>query len=212
MPVLAVLACAAAPLEFRTRGLPWAAVGSNYAATFEVRVDARCPRSDVSLAVVEGALPRGLELEGNGFTGVPRETGTFHLRVRAANICGAIEQDFTLLVTGKPILRVTPDEVAIEYHTDGPMPPPRTILVSSTWPELPYSVSGDSTWLHASQREGLTPGPGSAFAGDVVSVEADPKGLPPGTYETTLTFSTYQGAVAPEIRVRLTVVPGLGTR
>ena len=203
------LVATAAPLHFRTHDLPWAAVGSNYAAGIEVQVDGRCPRSDVFLGIVGGELPRGLELEGSTFSGVPREMGTYRLRVRAWNLCGAIEEDFALLVTGKPILRVTPAEMNIEYHPDGPLPPERTILVSSTWPELPYTVSGDSTWLRATQAEGFTPTPRSSFAGDVVTVTANPQGLAPGVYEATLTFSTHQGATAPRIRVRLTVVaPG----
>jgi Putative Ig domain len=205
---LAGLVCAAAPLHFRTEELPWAAIGAGYSANIEVQVDGRCPHADASLSVVDGALPRGLQLEGNVFTGVPREPGTFHFRVRAANICSAAEREFSLLVTGKPILRVTPAEVTFEYHTGGPLPPPKSILVSSTWPELPYSVSGDTSWLHARQNQGVTPYPGSAFAADAVTVEACPKDLWPGTYETTLIFSAAQAATAPSIRVRLTVVAG----
>jgi len=209
--VLATMACAAAPLHFRTSDLPWAAVGAGYDAAIEVQTDGRCPRGDVGLAVVEGLLPRGVELAGNALTGVPRDTGTFRFRVRAVNTCGMAEQDLALVVTGRPILRVAPAELAIEYHIGGPLPPPLAILVSSTWPELPYTVTGDAAWLHTRQSQGFTPSPGSAFAADTVSVEADPKDLAPGIYDTTLTFSAHQGATAPGIRVRLTVLPPPGS-
>lgn len=204
---LAAFACYAAPIHFRTHSLPWAAIGANYAASIEIQANGHCPIGDVGLAVVDGELPRGLELTGNVFTGVPREVGTFHFRVRAANTCSAAEQDFALLVTGKPVLRVFPAELTIEYHVGGPMPPPQSILVTGTWPELPYSVSGDTVWARTRQAQGFTPLPGSALAGDTVSVDVNPKDFSPGTYETVLTFAANQGATAPSVRVRLNVLP-----
>jgi hypothetical protein len=200
---------AGAPLQFRSQELPWAVIGAGYTANVETQTGGGCPHADIGLALVKGALPRGLELAGNVITGVSREPGTFTFLVRAANGCGAVEREFTVLVTGRPILRVTPEELTFEYFVGGPEPLPKSILVSSTWPGIPYSVSGDTPWLHARQSQGATPYPGSAFAGDVVAVQPAPQGLRPGTYEATLVFSAQQVATAPGIRVRLVVRPSV---
>jgi hypothetical protein len=201
---------AGAPLTFRTRDLPWAAFGTEYRTTIQTQVDGRCPLSDVSLSVVEGVLPKGLAIEGGVLTGVPKEMGTFHLRIRGANVCGAVEREYLLEVTGKPILRVVPDELVFEYRIGDPAPQPQTLRVAGTWPELPYSVSAAASWLHLSLSTGVTPSAGSAFSADPATVTIMPKDLAPGRYETTLVFSAPGAATAPAIPVKLRILPAAG--
>lgn len=196
-----------APLTFRTREIPWAAIGTEYRTTIQTQVDGRCPLSDVSLSIVEGALPRGLTIEGDVLSGIPKVMGAFHLRIRGANVCGAAEREYLLEVTGKPILRVVPDEVVFEYHSGDPAPKPQTLLIAGTWPELPYSVSAAASWLHVSLNTGVTPAAGSAFSGDPATVTIMPKDLAPGRYETTLVFSAPGAATMPAIPVKLRILP-----
>ena len=75
LPFLSGALCATllagAPLSFRTRELPWAAIGTAYRTIIQTQVDGRCPLSDVTLSVVAGALPRGLKIDGDVLSGVP---------------------------------------------------------------------------------------------------------------------------------------------
>jgi hypothetical protein len=157
--------------------------------------------------VVEGGLPRGLTIEGDVLSGIPKEMGAFHFRLRAANVCGAVDREYLLEVTGKPILRVLPDKLEFEYHVGDLAPKPRTLLVAGTWPELPYSVSAAASWLHVSLSTGVTPPAGSAISADPTTVNITPKDLPPGLYETTLVFSAPGVATMPAIPIRLRILP-----
>src|SRR3974377_261865 len=77
------------PLSFRTHELPWAAIGMDYRVTIQTLVDGRCPQRDVQFSAAAGLLPRGLELQGDWLTGIPKELGTFRFRVRGVTGCGA---------------------------------------------------------------------------------------------------------------------------
>jgi len=194
------------PVHIRTSDLPWAIVNTVYRSAIVAGVDGRCPDSDASLFLIDGALPRGLEVTGGYLQGVPKETGTFHFSVRAANNCSSDVKDLELVVTGKPILRVFPEELSCEYRDGQAGPAALTVQVSSTWPELPYSVQAGAGWL-IRKGGGVTPGAGSALASDEVSLEIDAKNLAPGIYRTSVRFSTWMGANAPVVSVTLRVVP-----
>jgi hypothetical protein len=161
----------------------------------------------VQLALLAGRLPEGLALVGSGLEGTPRETGRFRFTLRAANGCIAAEKNVELFVTGRPVLQVSPGELAFEYQTGGALPQPQVALAAGTWPNLPYWVIVEgATWLHAEPVNGVTPDTGSAFSGDRVIVRVDPEKLAPGIYKTSITFSTWLGANHPEIPVTLKVV------
>ena len=198
---------AAAPLEFRTRELPRAVFGSAYHAFVATQVDGRCPTSDVLLEVAGGSLPRGITLAGDALTGIPKEFGLFRIRIRAENPCGSAVGDLTLEVTGKPILRVVPDELVLEYREGDPPPAPKVILVTGSWADLAYEVHATSApWLHFQASQGATPYAGSAYAADSVTVEVTPDGLAPGVYRSVMTFSTERGANIPQIPVTFRVL------
>jgi len=201
----------AAPLSFRSAELPWAAIGTDYRAPIQTLGNGRCSLADVVVTVADGVLPEGLMLQGDCIAGIPKQTGIFRFRLRAANNCAAAEQDFELQVTGKPVLRVSPEELVFEYRIGDPVPPPRNVLVSSTWPELPYSVTGAANWLRVRLRAGVTPYLGSAFASDAATIEVLPQDLKPGVYQAALVFLVREGAAPPTVPVKLTVLPAAGS-
>ena len=203
---------ASAAVWFRTTELPWAVLGAGYSARIQAEVDGRCPQGDLVISIVDGSLPRGLIMQGVSLAGVPRELGAFHFRVRATNICESTETDMQLLVTGKPILRVMPEQLTFEYRPGEPAPKPQRVLVSGTWPDFAYSVMAREPWLRAGPAEGMTPSSDSAFSADAVTVQVLPKDLAPGWYETTLAVSAHQIASAPEIPVKLHVLPAAAPR
>ncbi|MBZ5577419.1 MAG: putative Ig domain-containing protein [Acidobacteriia bacterium] len=204
---LCVAASAAPAVWFNTTELPWAAVGEAYHTDIQAQVDGACPLGDVSLSIVEGALPRGLTVQGASLTGVPKQQGVFPFRLRAANACGSADRTLMLRVTGKPILRVTPEALRFEYRAGDPVPRPLTLLVAGTWPEFAYSVTAREPWLRVRLAEGVTPSTNSALSADAATVEVLPKDLVPGWYETTLVVSGDQAASSPEIPVKLHVLP-----
>jgi hypothetical protein len=196
----------AAPLVFRTTQLPWAAIGSDYRAPIQTQGDGRCALADVVLSVVDGVLPEGLRLQGDTVAGIPKQMGIFRFRLHAANNCVTAEQDYELQVTGRPILRLSYDDLVFEYRAGDPAPKPKSVLVSSTWPELPYSVTGAQAWLRVRLRSGVTSYSGSAFASDAATVEVLPQELKPGVYEATLVFCARQGDAPPSVPVKLKVL------
>jgi hypothetical protein len=197
----------AGPVRFLTRDLPAAIAGTPYQAAVETAVDGRCPYGGgAALFVAEGNLPRGLEIRGLAIAGTPRETGIFSFVLRGAVACGASTQPFTLLVTGKPILRVYPEELVFEAR-QGATPKPQKLFVSATWPNLPYEVRiVDGPWLWHEPAAGATPDQGAALSADPVAIRVVPGDLTPGVYHATVTVATWQGANAPEIPVTLRIV------
>ncbi|MBZ5609101.1 MAG: hypothetical protein LAP38_12640 [Acidobacteriia bacterium] len=198
------LACS--QMAIATGELPLAAKGMHYSATITVRVDGRCDHGDVSLSLENGALPKGVELTASGVEGVAREMGRFRFSVRAWNACASATRAFELIVTGKPILEATPDEVTFSCRTPAQAPAPKTILVSSTWPNRPYTVTTrNAEWLRVEQDQGVTPDSDSAITGDVVTLTVDPSKLEPGTYRGSVVFWTRDGVAAPTVPVVLVV-------
>lgn len=193
-------------LQLVARELPSAIAGLSYDAPIQTLSDGRCPNNDVALSLVSGALPRGVDLTPLGLSGVPKEMGIFRFTVRAANGCESATRAFALFVTGRPILLVSPAELVFECRAGDPAPPPQVLLVSSSWANLPYSVSGSTEWLSLEISAAVTPGPNSALSGDPVSVRVAPQKLAPGTYKSTLVFSAWRAANAPAMSVTLKVI------
>jgi hypothetical protein len=197
-----------AAVQIRTQELPWAALGGAYDAQIVTVPDGRCPLADVGVSIVSGALPRGIELWGDRLQGMPREMGSFPFTIRAANGCQtAVTKDFVLIVTGKPILRVSPEELVFEYRVGGPLPRSQAILVASSWPHLPYSVTGEgSKWLNITMSEGFTPDRDAALSSDSVWVHVSPQGLQPGIHKSSVALTAWRGANAPMVPITLKVV------
>jgi hypothetical protein len=195
-----------AAVEIRTSDLPWAVVNTGYRSLIETGIDARCPDGDVSVVLHDGSLPRGVEIRAGYLSGTPKETGRFQFSVRATNNCSSLVKALELIVTGKPILRVFPEELTCEYRAGATSPGQLTVQVSASWPDLPYSVRIDAPWLAGKVRTGATPATGSGLDSDAVSLEIDPKSLAPGTYRTSVRFSTWLGANSPVVSITLKVV------
>ena len=194
------------PLRIQTRDLPWAIVGADYHQKIETNVNPLCPGSDSVLSAI-GKLPRGLEMKGEYLTGIPRETGTFRFRIRAANDCAATDQRLALVVTGKPILHVYPESLTFQMRTGHEAPPLQSVNVSATWPELAYTMKSDAGWLIAKPHSGATPPEDSGLSSDPVKVQIGATEFAPGVYHCNLHFSTWEGANAPEVAVTLIVLP-----
>lgn len=194
------------PVQIRTSDLPWAIVNTAYRFAIETGVDGHCPDGDAVLSLSDGTLPRGVELRGGYLIGIPKETGTFHFSVLAANNCSSVVKALELVVTGKPILRVFPEELSCEYRAGQAGPAPLAVEVSATWPDLPYFIAIDAPWLTRRVRAGAVPDAGSGLASDVVSLEVDAKNLAPGIYRTSVRFSTWLGANSPVVAVTLKVL------
>jgi hypothetical protein len=189
--------------------LPVAAKGVAYRASLGIRSDARCPMADTALSLASGKLPPGLRLTMDGLDGTPLETGHFRFIVRASNGCSSRTRTLTLEVTGKPILQASPDQITFTSKVAGQKPAPRAVLVSSTWPDLPYQVEKQNAdWLDVSLSSGRTPPAGSALTGDAVTLTADSSKLKPGTYRGALLVSTPGGANVQSVPVVLMVGGG----
>ena len=196
------------PVQIRTQELPWAIVGSGYHVMIETGTDGRCPQGNIGISVAAGKLPRGLEVRGEYLTGIAKAMGDFRFVIRAANNCFATEKELDLVVTGKPILHVSPATLSFERRVgQGGGSPMQSVRVSATWPDLPYAVKGDAEWVISKTPRGVTPAEGSALSSDLVAIDVAAKDLAPGIYRSTIHFSTFGGANAPEVIVRLTVLP-----
>ena len=218
MKALLLLAALSGPsfagtsIEILTAELPWAMLHTAYDLPIAIRTNPICPEAEILFSVAAGRLPEGLELNLDGIHGTPHQPGSFRFTLRAANGCTQVTRELTLVVTGKPILRVDAEELIFEHHAGVADPPARSVLVSSSWPSLPYSVNGGAcAWLKFAQSEGHTPPADSALMADPVWVRVLPHDLAPGKYSCSLVFSTWRGANAPVVHVRLEVVaPAVG--
>ncbi len=196
-----VLPCIAADIEFVTQELPWAVVDKPYAPPpLEIRSSGACPLGGVSYAVVSGVLPPGIQFSRLGaISGVPLHTGTWEIAVRVSNGCTWTAKHFFLVVSGAPILSVSPAALVIQDTNE------HTVRVSATWPKLIYTITSSAAWLTAIPERGFTPREGSALDADFVRVYVDPKGLPPGRHSARLMFSAWQGATQPAVEVVLVI-------
>jgi hypothetical protein len=189
-------------VEIESALLPPAIQGLAYSANVRTSVNGRCPAGNVSLFLADGSLPRGLRTTGEGLAGVPQEMGLFRFWIGARNNCTTTTREFHLLVTGRPILRAAPKRIEFRVSPDSP-PEGQTLLVSSTWPGLPYTLSSpDGSWLILRQAEGTTPEAGSALTGDRASVVSIPRKLAPGVHHGTVTVSAWR---ADPVTIEVTV-------
>jgi hypothetical protein len=194
-------------IEFVTPDLPWAVAEKGYEAPpLEVRVSGLCPIGGVGYAVVKGPLPQGVQLSRLGyFSGAPLHTGEFPFTVRASDGCGWIEKQFILVVTGAPVITVTPLRISFESKA-GETPAEQQMRVSATWPRLAYRLTvTNAAWLSATPEHGTTPRAGSAMADDIVHLRLDTTGLKPNHYRATITVSSWQALQPVEVEVALTV-------
>jgi hypothetical protein len=186
--------------------LPVAAKGVAYRTSLDIRSDVRCPMADAALSLVSAKLPPGLKLTMDGLDGTPLETGHFRFTVRIGNGCSSRTRTLDLEVTGKPVLEASPDQITFSAKVTGQKPAPRVVLVSSTWPDLPYRVEKQNAdWLEVNLASGRTPPANSALTGDMVTLTADPSKLQPGTYRGALLVSTPGGANLQSVPVVLVV-------
>jgi len=205
--LLALLVPVTNEIEFVTVDLPWAIAEKGYEAPpLEVRVSGSCPHGGVGYAVVSGALPPGIQLSRLGyFSGASLRTGEFQFTIRASDGCGTAEKQFTLVVTGAPVITVAPVRVLFACKA-GEIPPGQQFRVSATWPSLAYRLTlSNAAWLLATPEHGATPRQGSAMADDMVHLHIDTVGLKPGRYTASITVSSWQVLQPVSIEVELTV-------
>jgi hypothetical protein len=203
----ALLVPATTEIEFVTVDLPWAIAEKGYEASpLEVRVSGSCPHGGVGYSVVSGALPPGIQLSRLGyFSGSPVHTGEFSFTVRASDGCGWAGKLFTIVVTGAPVIKVTPMRAAFECKA-GENPAELELRVSATWPRLAYRLmTSNAAWLTATPEHGITPRQGSAMTDDIVHLRVDTTGLKPGHYSVTITVSSWQVLQPVRVEVELTV-------
>jgi hypothetical protein len=195
-------------IEFITEELPWAIVDKGYSPPpLEVRGGGICPLGGTGYAVVSGILPPGVQLSRLGYiSGTPLRTGSFPVTIRAVNGCSWTGRRFTLVVTGAPVLTVTPAKLEFRYTAGEGLPPEQTVQVSATWPKLAYQMTAaGAAWVHATPEHGFTPREGSAVTGDVVHVRVDPGALKPGQYSATIAVSAWRALHTPLITIELTI-------
>jgi hypothetical protein len=207
-------------MEFITTELPRAALGKGYESVpLEVRVGGACPLGGIGYAVMGGKLPPGLQLSRLGyFSGTASRAGSYDFVIRAANGCSVAMKQFTIVVSAAPVLTITPAHlIFVAAENDGS--PEQSLLVSATWPNLPYSISiAGGDWLTALPELGRTPGVPSnpslntvstvisTPAGDTVRVRVRCSNLNAGHYSATLTLSAWQAAPSAAVVVELTVL------
>jgi hypothetical protein len=205
--LLALFVPASTEIEFVTVDLPWAITEKGYEAPpLEVRVSGSCPHGGVGYAVVSGDLPPGIQLSRLGyFSGAPLHSGEFKFKVHASDGCGSAEKEYLLVVTGAPVITVTPARVSFRCKA-GETPPEQQLRVSATWPRLAYRlIPSTAAWLTAIPENGATPRQGSAMAHDIVNLRVDSTGLKPGDYTASITVSSWQVLEPVRIEVDLTV-------
>ncbi len=167
--------------------LPDAMAGKVYAGgPLVVQGGGQCPRNELSVRLVGGALPPGMYLSAAGeFGGLPMEAGRYEFVVRVENACGWSDQSMTLEVIGAPIMLANP--AALEFRViAGQAVAPAVIQVSSNRPGQPYTVDSSAPWVRARPRAGRTPSNGSALSADLVDVEIDTASLPPGQHRASV--------------------------
>jgi hypothetical protein len=205
--LFALIVPATTEIEFVTVDLPWAIPEKGYeAAPLEVRVSGSCPHGGVGYSVVSGALPPGIQLSRLGyFSGAPLHTGEFKFTVRASDGCGWAGKQFTLVVTGAPVITVTPLRASFEGKA-GENPREQQLRVSATWPRLAYLLTtSNAAWLSAIPEHGTTPRQGAAMTDDIVHVRIDTSGLKPGHYSASITVESWQVLQPVRVEVDLTV-------
>lgn len=194
--------------------LPLAITARDYSAgPLTITGGSRCLRQVSMVQVVGGELPPGVSLTPSGyFRGTPSEPGTYQFIVRAANDCEAVQQEYTIEVSGAPVLAVEPASVSLAVPHGAPaLEDPIVVQVRSSWNGTAYTASvGDASWLRAIPVRGTTPGPMSPMNSDALELHVDPSRLPPGSYRVLMRVSGYRTANSPVVPVTLRVLPPEG--
>src|SRR5579872_4616795 len=205
--VLPVVSFAASGIAIRTEALPRAIQGVSYSGAIRLTVDGRCPLDDVHFSLASGRLPAGLQFDMSGISGVPREMGVYRFVVRADSSCTSGAREYELVVTGRLILEVSPETVEIQVSAGETAHHLESVLVSSTWRDLPYLISDPAEhWLGVRPTEGRTPAKGSALIGDRLILDIDPSKLEQGVHRQTITISAWQATGTARINVVVTAV------
>lgn len=193
-----------------TRELPRAIAGDSYEAALTPIMSLRCPFREVTWSVAEGSsLPEGLALDATGLRGIPTRAGSYEFTLHESTDCGAIDVPARLVVAGKPVLSLS--RGVLEYNVEaGGQTDPQSFLVSADQDRIAYSLSvAGAEWLQFSSAAGKT---GERGSGDAVSVRVNAAALAPGAYEAVLRVTSWRGANAPSVKVKLNVAPpDLGT-
>ncbi|MBL8210705.1 MAG: hypothetical protein JNK87_08340 [Bryobacterales bacterium] len=194
-------------LEILTLELPVALVDRPYQPEpIRVAGGFRCTVNNIGMSVVLGELPPGLVLSGAGYLrGTPTKMGNYTFAIRAANDCAWTTQAYTLRVDAAPLLASSVERLEFRWRHGGPMPAPQAVTVGSNRVGLAYEVQTIVPWLRAEALRGRTPGAGSAFQGDPVTVLVDPAKLAPGVYRTELVLTAWDAVERLRIPVVLVV-------
>jgi hypothetical protein len=204
--VLAVAVAMGEVFDVSPSRLPAAHLGRTYPGGPIVAAGGgRCSSNTVAFQVAAGTLPPGLTLTPAGyFQGIPTEPGLFRFAVRTVNECTGSTREFSIMVSGAPILRVNPPALVYRVLAGQPLPESEILRVSSDTPHLAYSVQGPAApWVEAHIGHGATPGADAGLTADTISLHFDSGRLTPGHHRTELIVSAWR-AVAP-VRVPIEV-------
>jgi uncharacterized protein (TIGR03437 family) len=111
-----------------------------------------------------------------------------------------------LTVRGTPTVSASPASVAFTWRQGDPKPPAQSIQVNGSATGLGFSAQAASgtTWLSVSPAGGTAPA--------TLTITADPSGLAPGPYSSSVTVSGTGGAAGQTaVAVTLQVTPALPT-
>ncbi|MEZ5399110.1 MAG: hypothetical protein R2729_05530 [Bryobacteraceae bacterium] len=168
----------------------------------------QCPNNVVTLTLAGGSLPPGVELTPAGYLrGYPSAPGSYRFLVRAANACGWADREFSIEVSGAPVLLVNPPSVQFRVLAGQRAPEPVLLRISSDTAGLAYTLDGPAAdWVEARIRAGVTPGPEAAFDADTIALYFDFTRLEPGTHRTSLRLSAWRGVEPAEVPIEVTVL------
>ncbi|MBE2182462.1 MAG: putative Ig domain-containing protein, partial [Anaerolineae bacterium] len=139
-----------------------------------------------TLSYVPGALPAGVTLAGNVFSGTPTVPGTYTVNVTAINgISPDAAQTFTLTVAAAPPTITSANNTTFTEGSAGSF----TVTATGTAP-ITYGLSGAPAWVSINSSSGAlsgTPPAGSAATGSFTfTITADNAALGNATQSFTL--------------------------
>lgn len=131
---------------------------------------------------------------------LPAGTYTGRITLNSGGTPNPIVINVTLLVSNSPLLNAPTGSLNFSYQTGTALPAPQNVTVSSTSGQLPLTISAATTsggsWLSA---------PATGTSGTAFSVNVNPTGLAPATYNGTITVSSPQ-AGNPALQIPVTLV------
>ncbi len=134
-----------------------------------------------------GAIPFTVTANPIGQT-----TGTYTGNIILTPSSGtALTIPVTITIGTSPSLSVTPPMLAFAYQTGTATPPAQTIALSSTGSALAFGVTSTTQsgggWLVVTPQTGATSATGGAPTN--LTVQVNPTGLTPGSYQGTITIT-----------------------